>query len=127
MTPTHDERDGGLALPGRVLWWALALAALVLHCWLLYSTNPPSPVHFAGSDKLAHFLIFGGTAGLFALAGVRPRVLWPVAVVHAVESELVQYFFVDGRSGSPWDAAADLCGVAFALWFAAVLIRRWGR
>lgn len=107
----------------RHAWLALALLVVPLHCYLLYSTNPPSPITFPYADKVAHFCIFGGVAGLFALAGVARRVIVPVALVHAVESEIVQYLWVPGRSGSPWDALADLVGVGFALWLAGVILR----
>lgn len=85
----------------RPVWLTLALAALALQIWLLYSTRPPTPVSFALSDKLVHLCMFGGVAGLFLLAGVQRAGVVGLSVAHAVASEFIQWQLVPGRSGSP--------------------------
>ncbi|MFZ2259851.1 MAG: VanZ family protein, partial [Luteococcus japonicus] len=94
----------------RPVWLTLALAALALQIWLLYSTRPPTPVSFALSDKLVHLCMFGGVAGLFLLAGVQRAGVVGLSVAHAVASEFIQWQLVPGRSGSPLDVAADCLG-----------------
>lgn len=103
---------------------ALAVVALVLQCWLLYSARPPNPLTFPGSDKVAHFCMFGGVTGLFVLAGVRRAWVLPANLAHAVVSELIQWRWIPGRSGSPLDFLADAAGIFLALWLAS-RIRNW--
>ncbi|MEL4504732.1 hypothetical protein AAEX63_07840 [Luteococcus sp. H138] len=115
------SRPLGLSRRG---WLALALLSLLIQLWLLYSARPPTPVSFPYSDKLAHFCMFGGVAGLFVLAGVRRSWVLLASLAHAAVSELVQWRGIHGRSGSPWDFLADVAGIAAALWLAS-RIRAW--
>lgn len=108
----------------RPVWLTLALAALALQIWLLYSSRPPTPVSFALSDKLVHLCMFGGVAGLFLLAGVQRAGVVGLSVAHAVASEFIQWQLVPGRSGSPLDVAADCLGIGLAAWTTPRLGRR---
>ena len=108
----------------RPVWLTLALAALALQIWLLYSTRPPTPVSFALSDKLVHLCMFGGVAGLFLLAGVQRAGVVGLSVAHAVASEFIQGQLVPGRSGSPLDVAADCLGIGLAAAMAPSMVRR---
>jgi VanZ family protein len=107
----------------------LAGLGLVVHLWGLYRvTGPPSPPWFPNADKVEHLVGFGLPLLLVLLtlwlrARSRGRAL-PVRVVavvvaafalHGVVSELVQHFFYTGRTGDPFDTAADWVGVLLGL------------
>lgn len=111
---------------GRVrrIWLVLALGALALQVWLLYSTRPPNPASFAHADKLVHLGMFGGVAGLFLLARAPRAGVLGLSLVHAVVSELIQWRYVPGRSGSPLDVVADTVGILLAALLAPRLARR---
>ncbi|MEL4356565.1 MULTISPECIES: VanZ family protein [unclassified Luteococcus] len=115
------NRSRPLGLP-RVGWLALALTSVALQLWLLYSTRPPTPVTFPGADKVVHFCMFGGVAGLFLLAGARRGPVVAASLAHALISELIQWRWVAGRSGSPRDLVADSAGILFAAWLAARIL-----
>lgn len=123
MTPSQPPNSMPEVRRVRPGWLALALAALALQLYLLYSTRPPTPVSFALSDKLVHLCMFGGVAGLFLLAGARRPWVVGLSMAHAVASELIQWRLVPGRSGSPLDALADALGIALAAWTAPRLDR----
>ncbi len=124
----------------------LAMAAsLAVQFVVLYDPSPPGGVVlFAGADKIIHALVFAAPAALAALAGsgwhpgadttdVAYPVLrsgwprWPIVVlvaliIHAPLSEVVQAQFLVHRGGDPWDAVADLFGVALGVSIAVTLV-----
>jgi VanZ family protein len=126
--------------PGRG-WRSMAVLAglgLVVHLWGLYRvTGPPSPPWFPNADKVEHLVGFGLPLLLVLLtlrlrARSRGRAL-PVRVVvvvvaafalHGVVSELVQHFFYTGRTGDPFDTAADWAGVLLGLLAFRLVVRR---
>jgi hypothetical protein len=95
----------------RVLYWRIGFVlAVAVHLAVLYWPRAPStgglPI-----DKVVHLVIFGGVLWVGARAGVPVRPLTAALAVHAVLSELIQHYFLAGRSGDPTDTAADLAGV----------------
>ncbi|WP_306231433.1 VanZ family protein [Agrococcus beijingensis] len=111
-------------LAGRRVWRWLFGAAVLAQLVALYLPDPPSSGGLPGADKVVHFGIFLAPALLGVLAGLRPVLLGALLVAHAIVSELLQHFLLPGRGGDPWDALADVVGVAVGLAIAAALRRR---
>ncbi|PYG00518.1 VanZ like family protein [Georgenia satyanarayanai] len=107
---------------------AVLALALLLHFAALYVPRVPGdgPDLFPGADKVAHVGIFALVVAAALWAGLPARWVVPLALVHAVVSEAVQHVLLPGRSGDPWDALADVVGVALG-WAAAALVTRAGR
>jgi hypothetical protein len=104
-----------------VLAVLLALS-LAVHLNGLYDPTPGG-ASLPISDKLVHALLFGIPALLGGL--LRAGWWWPaLLVVHAPVSELVQARLIATRTGDPWDAVADVVGVAVGWWIAQQLVRR---
>lgn len=78
----------------------------------LYADKAPGPSLFEGADKIAHAVIFGTPVLVCVLVGLRPHVALALSIAHAPTSELIQHFFLPGRSGDPWDVVADLVGIS---------------
>lgn len=89
--------------------------ALLLQLGVLYAPSGGGAAPFPYFDKLVHCAVFA----LPVLLGLLARLpLVPVAiamVVHAPVSEVVQGTLLPNRSGDPWDAVADLAGVALGV------------
>jgi hypothetical protein len=93
---------------------ALGLAVAV-QLVVLYAPEGVGPPPFLQADKLAHLTIFLVPVALAVVAGFRRWAVAAVFAVHAVLSEVVQTVFLPHRSGDPWDAVADLTGVALGV------------
>ena len=108
--------------PSRGVLAVLLVVSLVVHVVGLYDPTPSGgsvPV----SDKLVHALLFGVPALLGGLLGA--GLWWPsLLVLHAPVSELVQARLIAPRTGDPWDAVADVVGVAVGWWLARALRQR---
>ncbi len=116
--------------PDRAFRLAVALTCI---CALAIAYGTLTPVEALaldppGSDKLHHFLAFGGL--VFPLVLVRPRVaLWlvPVAALYGGAIELIQPHV--GRHGEWADALANTAGAVIGAGLAAALHpalpRRW--
>lgn len=102
----------------------LFVLAVVVQLIALYLPNPPSGGGLQGMDKVVHAAIFLAPALFGVLAGLRPVVLAPLLIAHAVASELVQHTLLPGRGGDPWDAVADVVGVAIGLAIGSALLLR---
>lgn len=101
----------------RGLWaWLALVAALAVQVWLLYAPDVPGPARMPGADKVVHALLFAIPTAV-VLAGGLPRWLLAVIALHAPVSEWLQGAVLSGRTGDPWDAIADLVGMALALGF----------
>ncbi|MGY3127785.1 putative membrane protein [Agrococcus sp. UYP33] len=100
---------------GRRGWLVLFALAIVVQLLGLYAPRAPSGGGLPGVDKVAHAAMFLAPALLGLLAGIRPVVLAPLLIIHAVVSEVVQHLVLAERSGDPWDAVADIVGVAIGL------------
>jgi len=72
--------------------------------------------------RCVHAAIFGAVLWTGVRAGLRAWPLAAVLAVHAGVSEVVQATLLD-RDGTPWDAVADLAGMALA----GAALRRGGR
>lgn len=111
---------------GRVAWVLFALAVLVQLVVLYVPTTPEGP-GLPGFDKLVHASVFLLPAAFGVIAGIPLVPLAAVLAAHAVLSEVLQHLVLPGRSGDPWDALADLLGVALGLAIGATLRRRADR
>lgn len=89
--------------------------ALLLQVTVLYAPSGGGVPPFPYFDKLVHCAVFALPVFLGLLARL-PLVPVVVAmVVHAPGSEIVQAVLLPNRSGDPWDAVADLAGVALGV------------
>ncbi|MFT3877968.1 MAG: VanZ family protein [Propioniciclava sp.] len=100
--------------------WIVVALALALQLWGLYTTSPPDAggLWFPGMDKIVHVVLFA--APTWALLRVVPKP-WMALVpmlVHIPVSEMIQFFWIEGRSGDLLDGLADLLGVAVGWWTA---------
>ena len=111
-------------LRDRRVWSALFALAVVVQLLALYWPNPPQGGGAPGLDKVVHAGVFLAPALLGLLAGLPAVVLAPLLIAHAVVSELVQHFLLPGRAGDPWDAVADIVGVAVGLAIGSALLLR---
>ncbi len=113
-------------LRDRRVWGSLFALAVIAQLLALYWPNPPQGGGTRGLDKVVHAGVFLAPALLGVLAGLRAVVLAPLLIAHAVVSELVQHFLLPGRAGDPWDAVADIVGVAVGLAIGSALLLRAG-
>lgn len=90
----------------------VGLAALVAHLTVLYWPVVTVAGPVVWSDKVVHVLVFALPTFLLGAAVTRPAWMAAAFAVHAPVSELLQHTVLPGRSGDPWDAFADLVGVA---------------
>lgn len=111
-------------LRDRRVWAVLFALAVVVQLIALYLPNPPSGGGIPGADKAVHAAVFLAPALLGVLAGLRPVVLAPLLIAHAIVSEVVQHLLLPGRGGDPWDAVADIVGVAVGLAVGSALLLR---
>ena len=90
-------------------WWLLLSVALITQLVVLYAPSAP------GGPEVA------------LLAGVPPRWVLGLLVLHAPVSELVQATMLPSRDGDVADGVADLTGIALALGAFMVIsrMRRW--
>lgn len=104
-------------------WRLLPLAlAMLVQLSVLYAPSGGGAAPFPHVDKLVHCAVFALPV-LFGLLARLPLV--PVAAVmalHAPVSEVVQASLLPNRAGDPWDAVADVTGVALGV-LAARLVR----
>jgi VanZ family protein len=118
------------ARPSALSLWAPVVAYMSLVFALSAMSSPPSPVHV--SDKIEHFVFYGGlalvalraTAG-GRLAGVTPGALVAAWAIASVYGEFHQWF-VPGRSAEVADWLADTLGAVTAMSVArqgAILLR----
>jgi VanZ family protein len=102
----------------RMYFYVAAYCAAIF--WLSSQSHPPhSDLRFIGSDKLAHFVLYGGLAALVSLGlranpkGVSPRVQWLVPIIFAAlygVTDEIHQLFVPERSFDPWDMVANSLG-----------------
>lgn len=108
----------------RLLVGLSASVAVVLQGCVLYwpVVTVEGPVSW--TDKVVHVLVFA--VPTYLVGAALRRVVWvgAVSLVHAPVSELIQYFFLPGRSGDLWDAVVDVIGVALAAGLLLVRVRR---
>jgi len=108
----------------RALWLALGWGLVAAILWLSLTPSPPK-VDFAQSDKVGHFLAYGGVmfwfAQLYAARGTR------LAYAAGFVAMGVALEFIQGwtgyRSFEVYDMLADGIGVALG-WVAALILPR---
>ncbi|GAA4125867.1 hypothetical protein GCM10022415_33260 [Knoellia locipacati] len=106
-----------------------AVLALVLQLVVVYAPSGGGVAPFPNFDKLVHLTVFALPV-LFALLARLPLVpVVTLMALHAPVSEVVQATLLPHRSGDPWDAVADLTGVALGVLVAraVVTVRTPGR
>ncbi|SHN45674.1 hypothetical protein [Cryptosporangium aurantiacum] len=100
------------------------VVVIVISLFVLFLPNDDVPSGFPpGTDKLVHGALFAALALTGSRAGVRAAWLLPTLALYAVVSEVVQAAPALNRSASPWDALADVIGIALG-W---LLARRLAR
>lgn len=104
-----------------------ALATLAFQLVIVYSPSGGGAPPFPNFDKLVHCTVFAMPVFLAVLARVPAVPVVALFAVHAPVSELVQWGLLPNRSGDPWDAVADLVGVALGAVAAHLLTRRLNR
>lgn len=110
-----------------VLWTAFIIYVL---------TKEPSGIPkfkwlaLPGVDKIIHAILFFVEAGLICLSWTPPIerkrgfVIFGFCVVLGGVLELIQYEFVDGRSGDTIDLFADAFGAFLAVWSFSIVKKR---
>ena len=115
------------ATGSRVTVWAWRIAfvaAVALQLYGVYAPREAGPhVGIPQIDKIAHFFLFAAVAFLGLKVGVPARWLLAALVANAVVSEIVQHYLLPQRDGDPFDALADLTGVALGTWLAFRVLR----
>ena len=117
----------GTARGSRRVWWLLLWVALITQMVVLYAPSAPGGPEVSGLDKVIHASVFGAPALFALLAGVPPRWVVGLLVLHAPVSELVQATMLPSRDGDVADGVADVTGIALALGAFMVIppTRRW--
>jgi hypothetical protein len=101
---------------GRLAWPALALQLAVLY----WPRQPElAQIDLPGADKAVHAAVFALAVWAWVARVGRAWLVGGLFAANAVVSELVQGLVLPQRSGDPWDAAADLAGLALGLLLAA--------
>jgi len=111
------------------VWRVAFVAACALQLYGVYSPEEAGPsTGIPGIDKVAHFCLFAAVAFTGLKVGVPARWLLGALVLNAIGSEFVQHYLLPHRDGDPYDALADLIGVAAGAWagFRVVRGRRTG-
>ncbi|MGW7680305.1 VanZ family protein [Kribbella sp. NPDC054772] len=114
----------------RTVWlWRIAfVAAVALQLYGVYAPREAGPhVGIPQIDKVAHLFLFAAVAFTGLKVGVPARWLLGALAANAVVSELVQHWLLPQRDGDPFDALADLAGVALGAWLASRLFGRANR
>lgn len=108
---------------GSLRWKVLFVLAVAVHLLALYLPRVPSQTQGWNLDKLGHVAVFGVVLLTAWRAGLPPRPVAAVLLLHAVLSEVAQGTLLPGRSGDWRDVVADVAGVLLA----AALVRRRAR
>jgi len=116
---------------------ALFLAATIAYCVFIYSLSSVSsfPVSspFPQFDKIAHFCLYGGLAGVIALGLQRARHRYSEKILFIVPvgfaflyglSDEAHQLFVDSRSFEIWDIAANTIGAGCAILLVLFIYKR---
>lgn len=128
MSRTAVAEDGATAAIRR-RWVVLTVLALVVQMVALYSPSSgeplfPTPPH---TDKVFHAASFAVVTACVLLARLPLRVVVIAMLAHAVLSELIQWRFIESRSGDLVDLLADTVGIAVGILVARVILRRASR
>lgn len=100
------------------------MLACLLQLYGLYAPRQAGPdTGLPYADKVGHFLIFAAVAYLGLRVGVPARWLLAALVLNAIGSEFIQHYLLPQRSGDPFDALADLLGVAAGTWLGIRAVR----
>ncbi|HWD83102.1 MAG TPA: VanZ family protein [Kribbella sp.] len=117
MTITTETRSR----TGIWVWRIAFVAAVALQLYGVYAPREAGPnLGIPQIDKFAHCFLFGAVAFTGLKVGLPARWLLGALAANAVVSELVQHWFLPQRDGDPFDALADLTGVALGAWLATV-------
>ncbi|MCJ0903615.1 VanZ family protein [Rhodococcus sp. ARC_M6] len=107
-------------------YWPLAIA-VVIALIMLFSPGSTVPSGPENSDKVTHTLMFV----VLAMTSLHARIPWWLTalwlIAFAAVSEVLQGVLPISRSGSVWDGAADLVGIAIGIGIVSLLARRRAR
>lgn len=92
-----------------------AAVALLVQLAVVYAPSAGGAPGVPHLDKLVHASVFALPVLFGLLAGLPLVPVVAVMALHAPVSEVVQGTLLPQRSGDPWDAAADLVGVALGV------------
>ncbi|GAA4511995.1 VanZ family protein [Brevibacterium yomogidense] len=110
-------------------WIVLTVLALVVQMVALYSPSSgeslfPTPPH---TDKVFHAASFAVVTTCALLARLPRWIVVSVMLAHAALSELIQWRFIESRSGDLADLLADALGIAVGVLVARMVLRRLSR
>ena len=83
-----------------------------------------------GVDKVIHAILFGVEAGLLVLAfqNIRNKLLVVSLLIWCFVLggflEVVQYYWVSGRTGDVFDLLADMAGAVIGVWIIKLILRK---
>ena len=106
------------------LWPVTFGAAVAVQLVVLYSPASPGTGGVPHLDKLVHVAVFALPVFFAVLARLPVLPVVTVMALHAPVSEVVQGRLLVSRSGDPWDAVADVAGVALGALAATLANRR---
>ena len=124
MSRTAVAEDGATTAIRR-RWIVFTVLALVVQMVALYSPSSgeplvPTPPH---TDKVFHAASFAVVTVCALLARLPRRLVVITMLAHAVLSELIQWRFIESRSGDLVDLLADTVGIAVGILVARVVLR----
>ncbi|WP_297555469.1 VanZ family protein [uncultured Actinomyces sp.] len=126
-------------------WWVAVFAVtFTALCWILYTpatantsgllTNLLSRIdelipalnisETSGADKILHSSAFATVTAAALLTGWRQNIVIGLSAMHAGLSELIQAYFIPGRTGDILDIAADVAGILIAWLIVALLVKK---
>lgn len=95
-------------------YWPLAIAVMIALV-MLFSPGSTVPSGPENSDKVTHTVMFL----VLAMTSLHARITWWLTalwlIAFAAVSEVLQGVLPISRSGSVWDATADLVGIAIGI------------
>jgi hypothetical protein len=115
--PTRPATGTPAGRMARGIAVAVVVAQLLVLYWPVVTVEGP----VSWTDKVVHALVFAIPTYAVGRAFGAVRLAVVVFAIHAPVSELVQHFFLPGRTGDVWDAVLDLVGVALGA--AALMVR----
>lgn len=140
MRPRHAKDT-----PEINYWWVLVFAVtFTALCWVLYTPADGSAsgiltallnrvselvpalnlTDSAGLDKIVHSSAFATVTAAALLTGWRRDIVIGLSVIHAGLSEIIQAYFIRGRTGQTLDIVADVAGILIAWLIVALLVKK---
>lgn len=140
MRPRHAKDT-----PEINYWWAgVFVVTFTALCWVLYTPADGSAsgilttllnhvselvpalnlTDSAGLDKIVHSSAFATVTAAALLTGWRRDIVVGLSIIHAGLSEIIQAYFIRGRTGQALDIVADVAGILIAWLIVALLVKK---